>query len=110
MGEATKSNMKRRIEIKKRKKKVKKKFGSVIGRVKLMYKMGAFDSVDEEEEESGEDDDNEDDEKTETSMSSNVESDASNTPCFQPKLGAWGTDTKLAAAAAGGIEISDSES
>merc|ERR1711871_906207 len=107
--EATKSNMKRRIEIKKRKKKVKKKFGSVIGRVKLMYKMGAFDSVDEEEEESGEDDDNEDDKKTETSMSSNVESDASNTPGFQPKLGAWGTDTKLAAAA-GGIEVSDTES
>merc|ERR1711871_14933 len=49
------------------------------------------------------------DKKTETSMSSNVESDASNTPGFQPKLGAWGTDTKLAAAA-GGIEVSDTES
>jgi hypothetical protein len=77
--EAGRNNTRRRIEIKKRKNKVRKKFGSVIGRVKLMYKMGAFDSVDEEE---GEDDDGDDDgdgeeeEETETETEGESNNDA----------------------------------
>ena len=103
--EASWSATKRRVEVKRRKKKVRAKFGGVIGRVKLMYKLGAFDKVEEdndEDEDEDEDEDNDDggsgegdenmvndDEEESTADDSSL----GGTPALRTKIG-WGTPSE----------------
>ena len=76
--EAGRSNTKRRLEVKQRKKKVKKRFAGVISRVKLMAKLGAtFDHPIEEEPDDDDDATNDNDHGDRDSSPSPDETSAS---------------------------------